>query len=329
MILVTRKICEYSISKTCADSYRFGFNGKENDNEIKGTGNHIDFKFRGYDPRLGRFFSVDPLAGQYPWNSTYAFAENRVIDGVDLEGLEFRKAPGMFSVFGVNSVPNMQIKKPSSTLTLNLVENNIPEYYRMLNVQDMDGLREQVDNIQFKLTMLSPADFPATDIRSGAEGLIGMAIQKAVSYTPEAQANNEVATQASQMQASVMLVDKAKTSGLIPRQFENDSKFYANLTNYIYDGSTAQGTGPKADAYNKIIAHLGGELYSNRNMIMSGDYKRKAVSYEKVNTGWGLDTPSPMIISQGFGGDQLQDLVKTFNKTSNGCVNCTTVSEKK
>lgn len=28
---------------------------------------------------------------QYPWNSPYAFAENRVIDGVDLEGLEFAK----------------------------------------------------------------------------------------------------------------------------------------------------------------------------------------------------------------------------------------------
>ena len=25
----------------------------------------------------------------YPWNSNYAFAENRVIDGIDLEGLEY------------------------------------------------------------------------------------------------------------------------------------------------------------------------------------------------------------------------------------------------
>jgi hypothetical protein len=40
------------------------------------------------DPRLGRFFSVDPLAAKYPHNSVYAFSENRVIDGVELEGLE-------------------------------------------------------------------------------------------------------------------------------------------------------------------------------------------------------------------------------------------------
>jgi RHS repeat-associated protein len=51
------------------------------DNEVAGIGNHLDFKFRGYDSRLGRFTSVDPLAKDYPWNSTYAFAENRVIDG--------------------------------------------------------------------------------------------------------------------------------------------------------------------------------------------------------------------------------------------------------
>ncbi len=41
--------------------YRYGFNGKENDNEVKGTGAQYDYGFRIYDPRLGRFLSVDPL----------------------------------------------------------------------------------------------------------------------------------------------------------------------------------------------------------------------------------------------------------------------------
>jgi hypothetical protein len=31
---------------------------------------------------------VDPLAAKYPWNSSYAFSENRVVDGVELEGRE-------------------------------------------------------------------------------------------------------------------------------------------------------------------------------------------------------------------------------------------------
>ena len=74
------------------DSYRYGFQGQEKDDEIKGEGNSINYKFRMHDPRLGRFFAVDPLADQYPWNSTYAFSENRVIDGIDLEGLEYYNA---------------------------------------------------------------------------------------------------------------------------------------------------------------------------------------------------------------------------------------------
>jgi len=47
------------------------------------------FEYRMHDTRTGRFWSVDPLAGKFPRNSVYAFAENRVVDGKELEGLEF------------------------------------------------------------------------------------------------------------------------------------------------------------------------------------------------------------------------------------------------
>ena len=71
-----------------ADTYRYGFQGQELDNEIKGEGNSINYKFRMHDPRVGRFFAVDPLFRQYPYNSPYAFSENRLIDAFELEGLE-------------------------------------------------------------------------------------------------------------------------------------------------------------------------------------------------------------------------------------------------
>ncbi len=64
-----------------------GINGQEQDTEWRG-GQAVSFRFRIHDPRLGRFLSVDPLAPEYPWNSTFAFAENRIIDGFELEGLE-------------------------------------------------------------------------------------------------------------------------------------------------------------------------------------------------------------------------------------------------
>ena len=68
--------------------YRYGFQGQEKDDEIKGIGNSINYKFRMHDPRVGRFFAVDPLTKKYPWNSPYAFSENAVISYIELEGLE-------------------------------------------------------------------------------------------------------------------------------------------------------------------------------------------------------------------------------------------------
>ena len=41
-----------------------------------------------HDPRVGRFFAPDPLFTKYPWYSPYQFSGNRVIDMVELEGLE-------------------------------------------------------------------------------------------------------------------------------------------------------------------------------------------------------------------------------------------------
>lgn len=74
----------------CLSAYRYGFQGQEKDDEIKGrTGTSLNYKFRMHDPRIGRFLSIDPLAPDYPHNSPYAFSENRVIDGVELEGLEY------------------------------------------------------------------------------------------------------------------------------------------------------------------------------------------------------------------------------------------------
>ncbi|MEP1488492.1 MAG: RHS repeat-associated core domain-containing protein, partial [Algibacter sp.] len=70
------------------DDYRYGFQGQEMDNEVKGEGNSINFKFRMHDPRVGRFFAVDPLFKKYAYNSPYAFAENKVIQYNELEGLE-------------------------------------------------------------------------------------------------------------------------------------------------------------------------------------------------------------------------------------------------
>jgi RHS repeat-associated protein len=70
--------------------YRYGFNGKENDNEVKGEGNQQDYGMRIYDPRLGRFLSVDPLVRTYPELTSYQFASNTPVRAVDLDGGEMK-----------------------------------------------------------------------------------------------------------------------------------------------------------------------------------------------------------------------------------------------
>lgn len=76
------------LRKTNESSYRFGFQGQERDDEIKGGGNSYNYEYRMDDPRIGRFFAVDPLAGKYSFYSPYAFSGNIVINATELEGLE-------------------------------------------------------------------------------------------------------------------------------------------------------------------------------------------------------------------------------------------------
>ena len=71
-----------------ASKPRYGFNGKENDNEVKGEGNQQDYGMRIHDPRLVRFLSVDPLTKDFPELTPYQFASNSPIENIDLDGLE-------------------------------------------------------------------------------------------------------------------------------------------------------------------------------------------------------------------------------------------------
>ena len=70
--------------KFSLSGYRYGFNGKENDDE---TGTQ-DYGFRIYNPALGKFLSVDPLTEKYPELTPYQFASNTPIQAIDLDGLE-------------------------------------------------------------------------------------------------------------------------------------------------------------------------------------------------------------------------------------------------
>jgi hypothetical protein len=66
----------------------------------------VNYKYRVEDPRLGRFFRVDPLTMKYSFNSPFAFSENRVIDARELGGLEsaFTKLNSVFKCTGIKRI---------------------------------------------------------------------------------------------------------------------------------------------------------------------------------------------------------------------------------
>ncbi|PCH75101.1 MAG: type IV secretion protein Rhs [Flavobacteriaceae bacterium] len=85
--------------------YPFGLEHKGYNNSMYGAKNNLktyqkqeftedlglnthEWRYRISDPAIGRFWQIDPLAEDYMYNSTYAFAENKLGMGVELEGLE-------------------------------------------------------------------------------------------------------------------------------------------------------------------------------------------------------------------------------------------------
>ena len=74
-------------SFAAGSGYRFGFNGKESDAETYGSGNIYDYGFRIYNPRLGKFLSVDPLSLKLSANTPYSIAFNSPIFFIDVNGL--------------------------------------------------------------------------------------------------------------------------------------------------------------------------------------------------------------------------------------------------
>jgi len=72
-------------------------------------------EYRIHDASIGRFLSRDPLAKQFAWNSPYAFAENKVIQGTDKDGLSWNPVSGIGE--GIARSVESSIKSISSSIS--------------------------------------------------------------------------------------------------------------------------------------------------------------------------------------------------------------------
>src|SRR6218665_2187311 len=134
-------------------NYRYGFNGMENDNEVNGEGNHLDYGARGRKRRLGGgWWYIDSLASKYPGISPYAFCFNNPNIYVDKDGRD-----AILIVFPDYKIdPELKVGKWKAPKVgglghagVLLIDNKtgVTKYYEYGRYQTTDGAKGSVRNI--------------------------------------------------------------------------------------------------------------------------------------------------------------------------------------
>jgi hypothetical protein len=119
-------------------------------------GNQQDYGMRIYDPRVGRFLSVDPLTKDYAELTPYQFASNSPIQGIDLDGGELKlvtdwladkaKASGHPTLSGfVRGLGALDIEAPKAQLIGNSARGNYRAVAKQLYGYSLKGM---VDNLE-------------------------------------------------------------------------------------------------------------------------------------------------------------------------------------
>jgi RHS repeat-associated protein len=152
----------YGQLESGASAYRYGFNGKESDDEVSGEGNIYDYGFRIYNPRIAKFLSVDPLTPAYPWYTPYQFAGNMPIVAIDLDGLEEYIVHRYFqqSNDGYNIIIRLEYILPS-----NQREGTVPNSYDLFNHVGNDNTSTPVlSSSKNNIMMSSSIEFELSEL---------------------------------------------------------------------------------------------------------------------------------------------------------------------
>lgn len=119
--------------------YRYGFNGKEFDWEVKWGQNQVDFGARIYDPRLGRFLSVDRLTSEVPFLSPYSSSSNNPICLIDING----DLPGLPPYHIAMAI----IKKNTAAFIALFLSNNTSNYYLYAHAKGWEDGKSSFNNL--------------------------------------------------------------------------------------------------------------------------------------------------------------------------------------
>jgi len=146
--------------------YNYKYNGQEWQDEI-GL-NWYTYRYRNYDPAIGRFMGIDPISEQYYTISNFQFAHNNPVWKIELEGLE-----GATS----NETKDIVNKEPvymNRNIILKAIE---------INSTKEKHIRADAPLIEFGLTggiskskSVGSDNLGASGTATAAEGKIGMSV---------------------------------------------------------------------------------------------------------------------------------------------------------
>jgi len=86
-------------------------------------------------PDVGRFFNIDPLSEKYSYQSHYNFSENRVIDGRELEGLEWSKSTDGKSIHNHAVIRNQSSYKGNLVPIVERMKSDFEKAYSVNGVK--------------------------------------------------------------------------------------------------------------------------------------------------------------------------------------------------
>jgi len=246
---------------SAGSGYRYGFNGAEKDNEIKGEGNSYTTEWRQYDPRLGRWLSPDPLMSQFPGWSPYVFAFDNPIWLNDPNG----DAPPTIKEIIANG------KKNSSTFTLLLGTAKITDANYSQNISFGSGT--YTENKTGKIVLTKSEDIKFQVIKLTHE----LTNRKNISVIQK--------TDTKVSEGKITAKEYAKQLAQIEVEGEINQLKVAAETGYRYKGKGAEGLNKLIDNYSKdktidlakkIVAsteHL--KTYEKQGESLREDYLKK------------------------------------------------------
>jgi RHS repeat-associated protein len=306
-------------------AYRYGFNGKENDNEVKGEGNQQDYGLRIYDTRLGRFLSVDPLTKEYPHYTPYSYAGNKPIKFIDLDGAEEAK-----NWMDYNFIDLMNwISKPTNPLKNDgfvhsfgsaFNRNFNPIYYTYVIATGDDPSSSD----QGKLDRLGAAQNLTTMIILHKS--IGVAVKPSPTVALQQQMSKNAAAMGSTAAAKTVVTDKTTqaTSGqatkISAKEIQNIKNYISglnqNLQKKLVQAVEEDGYAVVRDGQNKVAGKgwlNNGELNLSIKTVDT-DLKGRGADvfrtiYDKIHTEFGAISTIRGTWRKGVMGDNLS----TFN----------------